>query len=108
LRRFLVVTNPAAGAAEARGLQPAVTVLAAAADVRVVACADPDALDDVLAGREGRTVVVAGGDGSLHLAVAALHGRGELAPDDPLGQLPTWRAPSAYRWTRPTRRGRCS
>jgi YegS/Rv2252/BmrU family lipid kinase len=51
-------------------------------------CAEPDDLDAVLDARDGRTVVLVGGDGSVHTAVATLRRRGELSPDDPLGLVP--------------------
>ena len=56
-------------------------------DVEVAATADQGELDGVLHRRGGRRVVVAGGDGSLHAVVAALHRRNELA-DAVLGLLP--------------------
>ena len=85
-RRLLVVTNGSAGGAD--GLAEALTVLEPAADVGIAECRDPAELDGILAAREGRELVVAGGDGSLHNVVRALHARGELTPDDPLGLLP--------------------
>jgi len=88
VRRLLVVTNAAAGSTDDDRVAAAISVLEAAADVRVEQCAEPGDLDRVLDGREGRTVVLVGGDGSVHTAVAALRRRGELSPDQPLGLVP--------------------
>jgi diacylglycerol kinase family enzyme len=88
LTRFLLVTNPAAGTADEENLSTALDVLRAASDVEVAECRDPAKLDDVLAARDGRVPVLAGGDGSLHLAVQTLRRRGELSADEPLGLLP--------------------
>ena len=54
-------------------------VLRAATDVETASTANPGELDSVLHRRGGRRVVVAGGDGSLHAVVAALHRRNELS-----------------------------
>jgi len=83
-----VVTNAAAGSTDDDRVAAAISVLEAAADVRVEQCAEPGDLDRVLDGRQGRTVVLVGGDGSVHTAVAALRRRGELSPDQPLGLVP--------------------
>lgn len=88
MRRLLVVTNAAAGSTDDDRVAAAISVLEAAADVRVEQCAEPGDLDRVLDGRQGRTVVLVGGDGSVHTAVAALRRRGELSPDQPLGLVP--------------------
>jgi YegS/Rv2252/BmrU family lipid kinase len=88
LTRLLVVTNPSAGTADDDTVAAALDVLRAGADVRVEQSGSPDQLDDLLARRDGRTLVLLGGDGSLHLSVGRLRARGELSPDDPLGLLP--------------------
>lgn len=85
---FLVVTNDAAGSADDDSVRAALGVLeAGGADVRVDSCANPGDLDGVLDTRSGRTVVVVGGDGSLHTMVSVLRRRGELA-EVPLGLVP--------------------
>ncbi|MGY1785012.1 diacylglycerol/lipid kinase family protein [Geodermatophilus sp. SYSU D00698] len=84
--RLLLVVNGSAGSADA--LDPALGVLRAGADVEVAATADAGDLDRVLAGRDGRRLVVAGGDGSVHAVVAALDRAGALDPADPLGVVP--------------------
>ncbi len=72
-RAYLVLTNEAAGSSDdervAAGLAP---LRAAGAEVEVVATADAADVGDAVAGSGGRTLVVAGGDGSLHVAVQAL------------------------------------
>ncbi len=84
--RLLVITNKDAGSEDDAQLDQALQVLREGADVEVVATADPDDLDRVLSDRDGRTLVVAGGDGSLHAIVTALQDRDEK--DVPFGLLP--------------------
>lgn len=84
---LLLITNADAGTNDAENLEEALEVLRAAADVEVCATANPGELDGVLHRRGSRRVVVAGGDGSLHAVVAALHRRHELA-DTVLGLIP--------------------
>ena len=84
----MVVTNAAAGTADEQSIAAAVAVLRRDADVRVEQCADPADLAALIDDRDGRQVVLAGGDGSVHLLAATIHGRGELSPDDPIGLLP--------------------
>ena len=86
--RLLLVTNAAAGSAEDEAVEAALAVLRERADVVVRACTDPAELGDIVAGRDGRGLVVAGGDGSLHVLVRTLAERGELSSDDPLGVIP--------------------
>jgi diacylglycerol kinase (ATP) len=76
---LLLITNSDAGSLDEESLERALVVLRAAADVEVVATSDQGELDGVLHRRGGRQVVVAGGDGSLHAVIAALHRRHELA-----------------------------
>ena len=75
---FLVVTNAAAGSHDHERAGAALAVLRARADVRHEECRDPADWDRLLETRDGRTVVVVGGDGSLHTAVSAAWRRGEL------------------------------
>ena len=83
----LVITNADAGSTDEDAVGRAVAVLRRHGDVEVCATADQGELDGVLHRRGGRRVVVAGGDGSLHAIVAALHRRQELA-DTVIGLLP--------------------
>ena len=75
---LLLVTNSEAGTADAERLETALTVLRAATDVEVASTSTPGELDGVLHRSASRRIVVAGGDGSMHAVVAALHRRGEL------------------------------
>jgi YegS/Rv2252/BmrU family lipid kinase len=88
VKQLLVVTNASAGSADEERVEAALAVLRGGADVRVESCSGPDDLADLLGGRDGRTPVFAGGDGSMHTAVAALRARGELSADLPVGLLP--------------------
>src|SRR3954468_24108236 len=84
---LLLITNPDAGSADEERLERALEVLRASADVEVAHTENPGELDSVLHRRGGRRIVVAGGDGSLHAVVAALHRRHELA-DTVVGLVP--------------------
>ena len=85
---LLVVTNAAAGGTVDEQVEAALAVLRSATDVRREVCAEPDDLGRVLDGLGGRTLVVVGGDGSVHTAVATLRSRGELSADRPMGLIP--------------------
>ena len=84
---LLLITNSDAGSNDEESLERALAVLRAATDVEVAATSNQGELDGVLHRRGGRHVVVAGGDGSLHAVVAALHRRHELA-DTVIGLVP--------------------
>jgi YegS/Rv2252/BmrU family lipid kinase len=88
VNRLLVVTNEAAGGARDDQVEAALAVLRKATEVRRETCSEPGDLDRVLDGLGDRTLVVAGGDGSVHTAVATLRDGGELSPDRPLGLIP--------------------
>lgn len=88
MHRLLVVTNTAAGDADDDNVSIALEVLRSRADVQVAECGSPDDLDAILGSRDGRRLVVAGGDGSLQVTVATLRSRGELSRDDALALLP--------------------
>jgi diacylglycerol kinase (ATP) len=83
----LVITNAEAGTADAQRLEPALEILRAEASVEVAATSNPGELDGVLHRAGSRRIVVAGGDGSLHAVIAALHRRNELG-GRVLGLLP--------------------
>lgn len=83
----LVITNRDAGTTDEEAVEAAVTVLRRHGEVEVRATGSPDELEDLLAQVGARRIVVAGGDGSIHAVVAALHRRQTLS-DSVLGLLP--------------------
>jgi diacylglycerol kinase family enzyme len=83
----LLLASAHAGSTEDEAVEAARAVLAEAGPVEVVSTATPEELDRALDACGGRSLVVAGGDGSLHLAVSRLHARGELA-DRPIALVP--------------------
>jgi diacylglycerol kinase (ATP) len=86
--RVLVVTNELAGRTEADAIADAVRVLEEAGEgVEVVTCHAEEDLERFLDRRGSQTVVVVGGDGSLHTLLRHLWRRGE-AQDCPLGLIP--------------------
>lgn len=84
---MLVITNADAGTADDEELERALTFLRRHASVEVAETSNPGELDGVLHRAGSRVIVVAGGDGSLHAVIAALHRRNQLA-DTTLGLLP--------------------
>lgn len=84
---LLVIANADAGSTDAEQLADALRVLRAGASVEVAETRDPGELDGVLQRAGSRRIVVAGGDGSMHAVVAALHRRHDLA-DSVLGLIP--------------------
>jgi diacylglycerol kinase (ATP) len=84
---LLVITNRDAGTADEESLGLALDVLRTETSVEVQETGDPGELDGVLHRAGSRRIVVAGGDGSLHAVVAALHRRNELT-GRVLGLLP--------------------
>ncbi len=76
---MLVITNVGAGGAQAGAEAPAIAVLREAAELDVVATEDRGDVERALADHDGRTVVVMGGDGTLHAVVSVLHASGRLA-----------------------------
>ncbi len=86
MKPILVITNPSAGGDPAE-LERALEVLRAQTSVEVAETSNPGELDGVLHRAGSRTLVVAGGDGSLHAVVSTLHRRRELG-DHTLGLIP--------------------
>lgn len=84
---MLVIANASAGGADDDALATVREVLDDVADVQVVRPDGPAELARALADRDGRQVVVVGGDGSLHLTVQQLYERGELG-DVTIGLVP--------------------
>ena len=87
MRSLLVITNADAGTADEERLDAALVILRKDASVEVAKTSNPGELDGVLHRAGGRTVIVSGGDGSMHAVVTALYKRNELA-DATLGLLP--------------------
>jgi diacylglycerol kinase family enzyme len=86
-RGYLLLANGEAGAADEEAVERAVRALRrAGADVEVASTGDVADLDAALDRRGERTLVVCGGDGSVHLAVDRLRTRDELGT--PVGVLP--------------------
>ena len=75
---LLVITNDDAGTADDEALGSALAILRDACSVEVQSTSRPGELDGVLHRAASRRIVVAGGDGSLHAVVAALHRRHDL------------------------------
>src|SRR3954453_9663840 len=84
---LLLITSTEAGGAEREALEVALGVLREDADVEVATTSNPGELDGVLHRAGCRSIVVAGGDGSLHAVITALHRRHELA-ERTLGLIP--------------------
>ncbi len=84
---LLLITNSDAGGGRDEGLELALGVLRRDADVEVTATSNPGELDGVLHRAGCRSIVVAGGDGSLHAVVSALYRRHELSART-LGLIP--------------------
>lgn len=82
-----MITNPSAGGAAGDALESGLAVLREHASVEVATTEHPGELDGVLHRAGSRLIVVAGGDGSMHTVVAALHRRNELS-GRVLGLLP--------------------
>jgi diacylglycerol kinase (ATP) len=70
---LLLISNADAGTNEEQVLTSAIDVLKETYDVEHVETSDADQLADALAQADERPVVVAGGDGSLHAVINALH-----------------------------------
>jgi diacylglycerol kinase family enzyme len=79
----LLVVSQRAGSTDADEVGAAVEVLGA----ELAQCTQPSDLDTAIDRLDGRTLVIAGGDGSLHLAVTKLHLRG-LLDDTRIGLVP--------------------
>ncbi len=79
--------NSQAGTAAEEGLLPALAILQEHISVEIASSDNPGELDGVLHRAGSRRIVVAGGDGSLHAVITALHRRNELS-QAVLGLLP--------------------
>jgi YegS/Rv2252/BmrU family lipid kinase len=87
-RRAAILTNAGAGSADSDVVERARTAMVEAGyQVSVVGVGDSTALKDLDATGLHR-IVIAGGDGTMHHTISALHSRGELSSDCPVGVLP--------------------
>lgn len=86
---FVLLANASAGRAEQEDVDAAGAVLGEHGPVELAVSEDADDIDRILDGLGGRRLVVAGGDGSIHLVVQRLHDRGELDADLALVPLGT-------------------
>jgi diacylglycerol kinase (ATP) len=75
---ILLITNASAGSNEEQAVADAVDVLDKNHDVEVAATSEPEELAAVLDRCDGRPIVVAGGDGTLHAVVNGLYRSGQL------------------------------
>ena len=73
--QYLLVASSRAGSTD----DDAVSAARAVLDAELNVCEQPDDLEAALDRLDGRTLVIAGGDGSLHLTVSKLLAREELA-----------------------------
>lgn len=84
---YLVVASGDAGGSDRQAVREAVAVLAAAAPTQLRTTEEPAELHDALDDLANRRLVLAGGDGTIHLAVGALLDRGQAA-STPVGLVP--------------------
>ena len=84
---LVVVANADAGTADADAVRAALSVLREGASVELRETSTPQELDAVVSELEARTLVVAGGDGSLHAAVNALY-RADVLAGTAVGLIP--------------------
>lgn len=84
---IIVIANADAGSADQEELDRGLAVLRGHTAVEVAETSGPSELDSVLQRAGSRRIVVAGGDGSLHAVIDALHRRNDLA-DSVVGLLP--------------------
>ena len=74
-----MITNADAGSTDRDSIGIALAVLRASCEVELAASQDSGELDQILRQSGDRTIVVAGGDGSLHAVIEALHAKDDLA-----------------------------
>ncbi|HHX84107.1 MAG TPA: YegS/Rv2252/BmrU family lipid kinase [Actinomycetales bacterium] len=88
MTELLLISNAAAGSADDATVAGALAVLRTGAHVEHVQTHGPEQLRAAVANRRERTVVVAGGDGSLHALIQVLDELGGLADQPTVGLLP--------------------
>lgn len=83
-----MITNADAGTNDEQSVEQALDVLRdAGIEVTVAATSSPEELSSVLEADDGREIVVAGGDGSLHAVIDSLYAGGRLG-DVVIGLIP--------------------
>ena len=87
MEHILLIANAAAGTHEQEAQDAALAVLKELADVTVAETSSPEELDELLRSRGECSVVVAGGDGSLHAVMNAL-ARHDMLATTTLGLIP--------------------
>jgi diacylglycerol kinase (ATP) len=87
VEHILLIANASAGTHEEEALDAALSVLRPVADVTLESTKDAAELEKLLRTTDKCSVVVAGGDGSLHAVVNALY-RLERLDDFPVGLIP--------------------
>lgn len=87
VRPVLMITNADAGSADRDSIDLALAVLRSDREVEVAASRSPRELNQILGGAGDRTIVIAGGDGSLHAVINALYAANDLASRT-LGLIP--------------------
>lgn len=86
-RPVVLLVNREAGTAEEGRVRAARDVLASQREVETAETAEPEEVDGVVAGLDGRCLVVCGGDGSVSLAVSRLHAA-DLLDEVTVGIIP--------------------
>lgn len=79
MRRYLLLVGGAAGTTDQEAVGRAHQVLAAEGATEVTWVSEPPELQAALDALDGRTLVIAGGDGTLHVVMGALDERDALA-----------------------------
>lgn len=85
-RPHLVLANDSAGSTSRRDVALAVSRLAEHAPTELRWTSAPEEFEELVRDSSGQQLVIAGGDGSLHLALQTLDGLGRT--DDPVGIIP--------------------
>ncbi len=89
MQRILFLVNASAGTAARPSLDAALSVLREQADVEVLETESIEELTDAVRDRDGREIVLAGGDGTLNVFATALCRTGALGEDRPVvGLIP--------------------
>lgn len=87
MNAYVVLANAKAGSAEDEEIARACDVLREHGEVRIVRSTSTQDVDRILDDLDDRQLVIAGGDGSVHLVVQLLHDRDRLR-DVPVGLVP--------------------